>query len=213
MLLEEVSAYTARLGHNAYRPAVRPAAGAAARAWWVYAARAVRQQLAKHKLTWGQALEASGCTRQPAPFLLLFLPQRLPARSCLGAAACLPAQPTVCTLAGASHTPTRLTRRACPASFPSCAQFTRMRERYVPMYLQYLRGQTLNAALRPVPAIVAMDRQLPEKTVLMFRRLAYAEVSPPALISGGALAYREAGASLCADAEYQMCSGGDHRFR
>lgn len=116
MLLAEVSAYAARLGHGSFRPSARPAAGQAARAWWAYAGRAVMQQAARQRLTWGQAVS-----------------------------------------------------------------FVRMRERYIPLYLRYLRGRGATAgaaAAKPDPAVAAMDAQLPEKTVLMFRRLAYAEVTP-----------------------------------
>ena len=56
LLLSEVSSWTARLPHAGYRPRLRPAAGAPARLWWRYAAKAVQQQLAARRLTWGQAV-------------------------------------------------------------------------------------------------------------------------------------------------------------
>ena len=116
LLLSEVSAFTARLTHNAYRPRLRPAgapqllprllygspgllgglpaacflcllfdtpslpphlnsvsallspaAGEAARIWWRYAAKAVQQQVAARKLTWGQAIRVSGSSSDWLP--------------------------------------------------------------------------------------------------------------------------------------------------
>jgi hypothetical protein len=38
------------------------AAGEPARIWWRYAAKAVQQQVAARKLTWGQAIRVSDCS-------------------------------------------------------------------------------------------------------------------------------------------------------
>ncbi|KAL4858517.1 Vacuolar protein sorting-associated protein 13C [Chlorella vulgaris] len=115
LLLSEVSSFTARLAHIAYRPLLRPAAGKPARLWWRYAIKAVQQQRAARKLSWNQAIS-----------------------------------------------------------------YARMRVEYVPAYAAYLRSRDMRAAeeLRPpkVPqAVQDMDLALPEKTILMFRRLAHAK--------------------------------------
>lgn len=117
LLLAEVSVFTARVPQSGYRPRGRPAAGAAARMWWRYAALAVGQQLAAHKLTLRQVV-----------------------------------------------------------------RFAKMRRQYVPMYVQYVNARQAEiagggkAAPELAPELVKMDAELPENTILMFRRLAYAEV-------------------------------------
>ena len=69
-----------------------------------------------------------------------------------------------------------------PAALPAPPQSTLMRKRYVPLYLEYLKARAANTAtsklLSPVPApeLGDMDRALPEHTILMFRRLAHAEL-------------------------------------
>ena len=64
----------------------------------------------------------------------------------------------------------------CVSSCPPCAllQFTRMRKEYVPLYAEHLRavGSTGVEGAKPrLPkAIQDLDWQLPDQTILMFRR-------------------------------------------
>ena len=57
-------------------------------------------------------------------------------------------------------------------------QFAKLRKAYVPLYASYLRAVGASAWGRHDLAsqVDAMDRQLPEPTIRMFRRLAHAEV-------------------------------------
>ncbi|KAI7845241.1 hypothetical protein COHA_001284 [Chlorella ohadii] len=59
-------------------------------------------------------------------------------------------------------------------------RFARMRKEYVPAYAEHLRqlaaGQGPQRIERLPAPVVEMDRQLPEQTILMFRRLAHAKV-------------------------------------
>lgn len=74
LLLAEVSLFTARIGHNAYRPRMRPAAGKSARTWWRYAAQAVLQQRLALCLTWRQAVRVrSGSVCSAAGYAELHL--------------------------------------------------------------------------------------------------------------------------------------------
>eukprot|EP00887_Chlorella_sp_A99_P001951 scaffold18.g1951.t1 len=70
-------------------------------------------------------------------------------------------------------------------TWSQAVRFARLRKRYVPLYLEYLRKKDDEAAGRevqgPSPArlanqILELDKQLPENTMLMFRRLAYTEL-------------------------------------
>lgn len=54
-------------------------------------------------------------------------------------------------------------------------QFVLMRKQYVPQYVKHLRALAANPKQPLAPEIKAMDAQLPEATILMFRRLAHAE--------------------------------------
>ncbi|KAL4443584.1 hypothetical protein ABPG75_011321 [Micractinium tetrahymenae] len=113
LLLAEMSSFTARMPHAAYRPRLRPAAGEQARLWWKYAVKAVQQQVLARKLSWEQAIK-----------------------------------------------------------------FARMRKEYVPLYIEHLRSPIDPSRPRDrLPkGIVDMDRQLPEQTIVMFRRLAHARL-------------------------------------
>ncbi|KAL4447306.1 hypothetical protein ABPG77_007339, partial [Micractinium sp. CCAP 211/92] len=113
LLLAEMSSFTARMAHAAYRPRLRPAAGEQARLWWRYAIKAVQQQVLARKLTWEQAIK-----------------------------------------------------------------FARMRKEYVPLYIEHLRSpiDPSRPHDRLPKGIVDMDRQLPEQTIVMFRRLAHARL-------------------------------------
>ncbi len=68
--------------------------------------------------------------------------------------------------------------RGLPSHLFCNLQFARARKAYVPLYAQLLRAQ-LNAAFSRhdlANRVAAMDKGLPENTILMFRRLAHAEV-------------------------------------
>lgn len=80
---------------------------------------------------------------------------------------------------------------------PPPLQFAQMRKAYVPLYAQHLRaaagpggssqgGTPTAAGGKPLSLeLKAMDTELPEGTILMFRRLAYAEVGGRAGWAGG----------------------------
>jgi vacuolar protein sorting-associated protein 13A/C len=65
-------------------------------------------------------------------------------------------------------------------TWSQAVRFARMRKEYVPAYAEHLRqlaaGQGPQRIERLPAPVVEMDRQLPEQTILMFRRLAHAKV-------------------------------------
>ncbi|RMZ56118.1 hypothetical protein APUTEX25_004542, partial [Auxenochlorella protothecoides] len=114
LLLAEVSSYAARHPYASYRPGARPAAGAAACAWWRYALRAVQQVQAGRTLSWRATV-----------------------------------------------------RFAC------------LRRRYVSLYAKHLRtkgARMVGLTDAERGELRAANDALPETTMLMFRRLAHAEV-------------------------------------
>ena len=159
LLLSEVSTFTARLPQMGYRPKGRPAPGESARAWWRYAGMAVKQHLEARRLTWHQVLRFSKMRAQYIPLYVKYLnePEVTPATTTTPAAAGAAAAAVV--VPGDAGVAKPVAAAAGAAAGAS------------------IGGSSSSGGKKQFPQeIVEMDDLLPENTILMFRRLAYAEV-------------------------------------
>ena len=155
LLLSEVSTFTARLPQLGYRPRCRPAPGAAARVWWQYAGLAVKQQRESRRLTWTQVQKFAQMRRQYVPMYVQYLQGERKVED-------VQAGTTESSSSSSSSSTAAVNDDGTPVATSTTSTTA---------------STSSNKMMKLLPKeIVEMDAVLPEHTILMFRRLAYAEV-------------------------------------
>jgi vacuolar protein sorting-associated protein 13A/C len=206
LLLSEVSTFTARLPQLGYRPNCRPAPGSSARTWWKYAGLAVKQQIESRKLTWHQVVKFGKMRRQYVALYVKYLngettPSRRGGKRHLslthskkkdrgGGGGSLKKSPRGSPAVAPTisvHSPgTGTPGSAAPSDTGDEVEQDEEQAGSIhsasASEIESDAEIEENIALRAsqnsdLPEdILTMDTNLPEQTILMFRRLAYAEV-------------------------------------
>ncbi len=186
LLLSEVSTFTARLPQLGYRPNCRPSPGSNARMWWKYAGLAVKQQIESRKLTWHQVLKFGQMRRQYVALYVKYLNGETPRKG--SAAVKKEGHHRSPTATGGVKTTPRSSPSTAAATGGGGVSETPVEESSSVHSATASESDDSDAeseeniALRAsrnsdLPKeILSMDATLPEQTILMFRRLAYAEV-------------------------------------
>jgi hypothetical protein len=185
LLLSEVSTFTARLPQLGYRPNCRPSPGSNARAWWKYAGLAVKQQIESRKLTWNQVVKFGQMRRQYVALYVKYLngegiepspkkSRKTDSRSSPGGDGSVKktsqGSPSTTTAVSTSGEEKEVTSTVVPGS---ATEIGGESDAESEVHIA-LGGASQNSNLPK--EILTMDATLPEQTILMFRRLAYAEV-------------------------------------
>ena len=182
LLLSEVSTFTARLPQLGYRPKCRPSPGSNARMWWKYAGLAVKQQIESRKLTWKQVVKFGEQRRHYVALYVKYLNGETSSRTRKHPSATGkkgdPARGGGGVRSSGSAAEVETGEEEQEHAPDSSAAATSV----VSDYIESEAEGKENIALRASPnsdlpeEILTMDATLPEQTILMFRRLAYAEV-------------------------------------
>ncbi|KAL4527774.1 hypothetical protein Ndes2437A_g02912 [Nannochloris sp. 'desiccata'] len=190
LLLSEVSTFTARLPQLGYRPKCRPSPGSNARMWWKYAGLAVKQQIESRKLTWNQVVKFGQQRRQYVALYVKYLngetssrrskqlttPVKKGHRSSGGSLEIRPRGSPAAGVGvrspGSADVSETGEEETAPASFAASVVSEIESEAEIEENIA-LRASS-NSDLPE--EILTMDAALPEQTIIMFRRLAYAEV-------------------------------------
>lgn len=181
LLLSEISTFTARLPQLGYRPKCRPSPGSNARMWWKYAGLAVKQHIESRKLTWNQVVKFGQQRRRYVALYVKYLNGETSSGRTKQLAA--PVKKGLRSAGGSLKTSPRSSPGSAAAS--ETGKLETVLDSAAASDVSEIESEAKseeNIALQAFvnsdfpEEILIMDASLPEQTILMFRRLAYAEV-------------------------------------